>query len=126
MIFKESFLLLGFIATLVVLASGYKPSGECNSPKIFKSKCKAYHCDACFNISYSDIADSLCMKKKSPCIFTGYLKSDKTFAAVTASNSGGNCEPFPSDFEVGIYITAKDQKGDTSCFQSKNIDSRLF
>ena len=118
-IFKETFLLLGFIATLVVLASGYKPSGECNSPKIFKSKCKAYHCDACFNISYSDIADSMCMKavQGAPCIFMGELESDNTFVAVTASNAGGNCEPFPSDFEVGIlyrtYLGAREYKGDT-------------
>ena len=54
MIFKESFLLLGFIATLVVLASGYKPSGECNSPKIFKTNCNGRNCDACFTITYDD------------------------------------------------------------------------
>ena len=69
----------------------------------------------------------MCMRNGNfPCIFTGNLVSDNAYVAVTASNAGGNCEPFPSDFEVGIYITAKDQNGDTSCFQSKNIDFRLF
>ena len=124
-IFKETFLLLGFIATLVVLASGYKPSGECKSPKIVKTNCygskglDGRNCDVCFTISYSDIADSMCMKavQGAPCIFMGELESDNTFVAVTASNAGGNCEPFPSDFEVGIlyrtYLGAREYKGDT-------------
>ena len=53
----------------------------------------------------------MCMKKKSPCIFTGYLDVDNTYVSVKASNAGGNCEPFPTDLEVGIYQGAKVQKG---------------
>ena len=43
----------------------------------------------------------MCMRnQKYPCIFTGNLVSDNAYVAVTASNAGGNCRPFPSNFEV--------------------------
>ena len=29
-------------------------SGECNSPKIFKTNCNGRNCDACFAITYDD------------------------------------------------------------------------
>jgi len=45
----------------------------------------------------------MCMRNGNfPCIFTGNLVSDNAYVAVTASNAGGNCEPFPSDFEVSL------------------------
>ena len=61
----------------------------------------------------------MCMRNGNfPCIFTGNLVSDNAYVAVTASNAGGNCEPFPSDFEVVIfilytYLGAREYKGDT-------------
>ena len=65
--------------------------------------------------------DIMCMRNGNfPCIFTGNLVSDNAYVAVTASNAGGNCEPFPSDFEVVIFILytylgggAREYKGDT-------------
>ena len=76
---------------------------DCHSPKIVWTDCTRARrqCDACFSITYDDNLggfDIMCMKshKDFPCIFSGNIISDNSYAAITSQN-GGQCRPFSSD-----------------------------
>ena len=98
--------------TLVIVFEGDECPNEeedqCKSPVIKWKGCPrigGLDCDACFSIEFDDSeggSDTLCMKEGDfPCIYTGNLMKDGSYAAITASD--GKCRPFGSDpLEVSL------------------------